>query len=134
MANDKSPPAPKTSHSLGSLARALFAAPLPASKPGRQQEHPLLFTERGCALFVSLMAFERTEPVVAKMTVAEVVEAACDWRKKWPQTWQIVRLGDTVRMARFSALLFGAERTEREYRASLERVLAEQAPAVPAVA
>lgn len=132
---DKSPapppaPAPPR-NSLAALARGLFTAPLPGVKPGRQQETPLLFTERGCALFVSLLVFERKEDAVLKLSLAELVEAACEWRRKWPQIWQIVRLGDTVRMARFSKLLFDAERTEREYRVALDRILAEVAQAVP---
>jgi len=134
MANDKTPaPAPKSPvTTLGSLARGLFTAPLPPTKVGRQQEMPLMFTERGCALFVSVLAFEGKDAVL-KLSLPELVEAACAWRKKWPQIWQIVRLGDTVRIARFSKLLFDTERTEKEYRADLERILTEAGPA-PAAA
>lgn len=125
MSNEKAATGPR--NSLASLARRLFTASLPALKPGRQQETPLLFTERGCAMFVSLLVFERGEAEVAKLSLPDLVEAACEWRKRWPQIWQIVRLGDTVRIARFSKLLFDNERSEREYRAALEGILAEVA-------
>ena len=130
MANDTATtatPAADQRRRLAKLARGLFSAPLPRAKPGRQQEAPLLFTERGCALFVSLLVFERKDDVVAKLSVQDLVDLACDWRRKWPQIWQIVRLGDTVRISRFSKLLFDTERSEREYRSAIESIVVEVA-------
>lgn len=119
MANDK--PAKSLVHPLQELAAALFAAPVPAARPGREEEAPLRFTERGAALFLAFVSAD--SPDVAKMTPAIAIDAAVLWRRMHVQCWQAMRLGDTVRMSMFSKAL-GKPRDERALRAEVDAILA----------